>query len=84
MSSELGRMGQNIFYSAFRFLTGNKKVKFPLPTKPKRSLELVRKLMKEGKYDPVIERVYSLEDIVKAYEYVETGEKTGNVLIKIF
>lgn len=84
MSSELGFMGQNVFYSLFKFLTGDKRVKFPFPTKPKESLGLVRKLMKEGKYDPVIERVYKLEDIVKAYEYVESGQKTGNVLIKIF
>lgn len=84
MSSEMGFMGQNLFYSIFSFLTGDKKVKFPFPAKPKRSLELIRKLMKAGKFNPVIERIYRLEDIVKAYQYVETGEKTGNVLVKIF
>jgi len=42
-----------------------------------------KKLVEEEKFKPVIDRVYSLEEIVEAYKFVETGMKTGNVIIKI-
>ena len=32
---------------------------------------------------PVIDREYKLEQIVEAYRYVETGQKTGNVILTI-
>jgi NADPH:quinone reductase-like Zn-dependent oxidoreductase len=39
--------------------------------------------LEKGKFNPVVDRKYVLEDISKAYEYVIKGQKTGNVLIKI-
>ncbi|WP_089237050.1 zinc-binding dehydrogenase [Belliella buryatensis] len=43
----------------------------------------MRELFEEGHYIPVIDRQYDMEQIVEAYEYVETGQKTGNVVLKI-
>ncbi|MBC7893602.1 MAG: zinc-binding dehydrogenase, partial [Sphingobacteriaceae bacterium] len=42
-----------------------------------------KELAEAGEYKPVIDRTYSLEQIVDAYRYVETGQKTGNVVITI-
>ncbi len=39
--------------------------------------------LETNKYKPVIDRQYKLEQIVEAYKYVESGQKTGNVIIKI-
>ncbi len=39
--------------------------------------------MKKGEFNPVIDREFLLDNIVEAYEYVEKGKKTGNVVIKI-
>lgn len=46
-------------------------------------LHLLSQMYSEGKLKPVIDRVYSLDDIVKAHCYVDTGKKKGNVVIKI-
>ena len=45
------------------------------------SLLLVKKLIEQGKFKALIDREYQLEHIVEAYTYVETGQKTGNVVI---
>ena len=83
ISSELGRWGSNIFWSMVTPILGGKKVIFPLPTNIKKSLLFIKELMEKGKFKPVIDRTYNLEEIVEAYEYVATGQKTGNVVIKI-
>lgn len=82
VSSELGPYSQNIFYSIFSFMF-NKKVLFPVPYTTKNTIPYIIHLLEQGKYMPVIDREYPLEDIAKAYDYVITGQKTGNVIITI-
>ena len=36
-----------------------------------------------GEYRAVIDRTYPLEDVVDATRYVETGQKTGNVVLTV-
>ena len=43
----------------------------------------LRELAQKGEFKPVIDRQYNLDQIVEAYKYVESGQKTGNVVIKI-
>ena len=83
ISSELGYMSQNLFLPLITRIFGNKKVKFPLPTDTRGSVLFVGKLIDEGMFKAVIDRIYPFEDIVEAYKYVETGEKTGNVVITL-
>jgi NADPH:quinone reductase-like Zn-dependent oxidoreductase len=63
---------------------GSKKVVFPIPpryTKP--DVVFLKGLMEAGQYRAVIDRSYPLEDVVEAARYVETGQKTGNVVLTV-
>jgi NADPH:quinone reductase-like Zn-dependent oxidoreductase len=46
-------------------------------------LDRITKLVESGKIIPVTDRVYSLEQIVEAHKYVETGHKRGNVAVTV-
>jgi len=83
ISSELGPMVQNPFLAMITPITGGKKVVFPVPSDCRRSVLLIKKLIEEGKFKAVIDRKYPLAAIANAYRYVETGEKTGNVVITL-
>ena len=88
ISSDLGFMAQNMFLPLLTPLLGlfpgGRKTKFPLPLDIQASLKLAAKLVEEGKYSPLIdEKTYAFDRIVDAYRYVQSGEKTGNVVIKV-
>ena len=83
ISSELGRMVQNPILALITPYYGSQKVIFPIPSDCRRSVLLIKKISEEGKFKAVIDKTYSLDKIAEAYRYVETGEKIGNVVIKI-
>jgi NADPH:quinone reductase-like Zn-dependent oxidoreductase len=83
MSTELGYMAQNPFLALITPLLGGKKLLFPLPTISKKDVEFLKDLVASKKFKPVIDKRYPLEQILEATRYVETGQKTGNVVIVI-
>ena len=87
MSSDLGFLAQNIYLPALTSISklwfGNKKVIFPMPTNCKEIILFIQQLMQKNEFKTVIDKTYPLEEIVSAYNYVETGQKIGNVVITI-
>jgi NADPH:quinone reductase-like Zn-dependent oxidoreductase len=67
---------------ATRFV-GSRRATLGLGRYRKQDLLLIKELVDTGKYRPVIDRRYALDDIVEATRYVETGQKTGNVVLRV-
>ena len=62
---------------------GDKRVTLPIPTYSKENVLLLKQLVEAGRFRPVIDRTYPLEDVVEATRYVETEQKTGNVVLTV-
>jgi NADPH:quinone reductase-like Zn-dependent oxidoreductase len=67
---------------ASRFV-GDKRVTLPIPSYSKEDVLLLRDLLAAGTYRAVVDRRYPLDDVVEATRYVETGQKTGNVVLTV-
>ena len=83
ISTELGKNAENLFFALTTPIFGGKKVLFPIPTIKKEDILFLKELVENGEYKPVIDRQYKFDQIIEAYKYVESGQKTGNVILKI-
>lgn len=83
ISSELGPYWQNPFLALITPLLRGKKVVFPIPSNVPRSLESISASVEKGAFKPLIDRRYTLDQVSEAFAYVATGEKIGNVVLKI-
>lgn len=83
LSSELGPFAQNPLLALVTPLFRGRKVRFPVPKDNQEIVRQLSDLMESGEFKPLIDRRYDLDQIVEAYEYVETGQKIGNVVIQV-
>jgi NADPH:quinone reductase-like Zn-dependent oxidoreductase len=63
--------------------TASKRVGLGITKYSKQDVLLLKELIEAGRYRAVIDRTYALEDVVEATRYVETGQKTGNVVLTV-
>jgi NADPH:quinone reductase-like Zn-dependent oxidoreductase len=62
---------------------GSKRAKLGIGRYRKEDLLFVKELVDSGKYRPVIDRKYPLDQAIEANRYVETGQKSGNVVLVV-
>jgi NADPH:quinone reductase-like Zn-dependent oxidoreductase len=85
MSTDVGPWLENLPLALWSWATRSNTVTVPLP--PRGSgrpfVESLRRLLSAGTFRAVIDRSYPLDAIADAYRYVETGQKTGIVVINV-
>jgi NADPH:quinone reductase-like Zn-dependent oxidoreductase len=74
----------NILLALMPSRKGAKRVVFQLPPRqPTKDVLFLKGLVEAGKFRPVIDRCYPLEDVIEATRYVESQQKTGNVVLTV-
>jgi NADPH:quinone reductase-like Zn-dependent oxidoreductase len=75
---------RNLFLSLWTSRVGNKRALFPIPPHyTQKNVLFIKKVIEAGKFRAVVDRCYPLEEVVEATRYVETQQKTGNVVLTI-
>ncbi len=82
-ATDLGPYWSNILLSAWHGIAGSGRVRLPYPKDARGFVRHLAGLMADGQFSGVFDRSYPLADIVEAFRYVETGQKTGIVVLKI-
>jgi NADPH:quinone reductase-like Zn-dependent oxidoreductase len=83
ISMDVGFMYHVPFLALVTRLVGSRRATLGIGRYRKEDLLLVKELVETGKYRPVIDRRYALDDVVEANHYVESGQKTGNVVLRV-
>jgi NADPH:quinone reductase-like Zn-dependent oxidoreductase len=83
ISMDLGFMYHVPLLGLMTKFVGSKRGTLGLGRYRKNDLLLVKELVDTGKYRPVIDRRYALDEVVEATRYVESGQKTGNVVLRV-
>jgi NADPH:quinone reductase-like Zn-dependent oxidoreductase len=74
----------NFALAAWTWKIGDKRVVWDIPPRyRKQDVVVFKELIEAGEYRAVVDRTYPLEQVVEATRYVETGQKTGNVVLTV-
>jgi NADPH:quinone reductase-like Zn-dependent oxidoreductase len=84
-ATDLGPWSQNLLFWIWSSISGSNSVVIPVPERGSGHafVDFLRGRMEAGQFRAVIDRNYALDAIADAYRYVETGEKTGIVVIDV-
>jgi len=83
LTADLGFMWHVPLLALLTRWVGDKRAKLGIGTYRKEDVLLLKELIEAGEYRAVIDRCYPLEDVVEATRYVETQQKTGNVVLTV-
>jgi len=74
---------RNIPWAVWTSRVGDRRALFGIAKYRKHDVLFLKELIDAGEYRAVIDRSYRLEDVGEAARYVETGQKTGNVVLSV-
>jgi NADPH:quinone reductase-like Zn-dependent oxidoreductase len=81
--TDLGFLWHVPFLALLTRFAGKRRVMLPIPRPRQPDVEFLKGLIEGGEFTAVIDRRCPLDEIVDAYRYVDTGQKTGNVVITV-
>jgi NADPH:quinone reductase-like Zn-dependent oxidoreductase len=83
--TDLGPGGRDVPFMLWSAITGDCRVSVPLPQRGSAQtfVHFLKERMQAGQFRAVVDRKYPLDAIADAYRYVQTGEKTGIVVIDV-
>ncbi len=83
--TDLGPWGQDLPFLLWSAITRSGKVSVPLPRRGSapQFVDFLKERMEAGQFRAVVGRKYPLDAIADAYRYVQTGQKTGIVVIDV-
>ena len=79
----LGYRKLNLLPLVWRVVTRSGRFLFPLPKDRISFVQFLGARMAAGEFHAIVDRKYPLGEIAEAYRYVETGQKTGIVVIDV-
>jgi NADPH:quinone reductase-like Zn-dependent oxidoreductase len=83
ITADLGFMYHVPLLAVVTRFVGSKRATVGIGRYRREDLLLIKELVDTGKYRPVIDRSYALDEVVEATRYVESGQKTGNVVLRV-
>ena len=83
VETDLGFMWHAPLLALLTRWIGDKRVGIGVTKYTKEDVLFLKGLIEAGEYRAVIDRRYPLEDVIEATRYVETGQKTGNVVLTV-
>ncbi len=74
---------KQLFQMLWTSLFSRKKVICALASESTENLEIIRDLVEAGAINTVLDRTFPIKQVAEAHHYIESGQRTGHVVIKV-